>query len=244
MKRFLSLLLVSLLPLAAVAQDRELISVVGNGTNNHVTVKSKGTGDLTLMAPSTGTVRVVVNGVAEETVSTSANTIPTNNLTVTAGNIAATAGSVSAGTTVTGGTGVIATTGGVTATAGGVTATAGGVTATAGGFKYGAASIETVAAAGSGQGDGPLTAGKFVHLVTASDETKVVTLPTCQAANIGEVHLVLNAVANKFLKLCPKAGATEAINSVAANTCTAMTATGVGGNSICVCQAANQWYCG
>lgn len=160
-------------------------------------------------------------------------------------------------TTVTGTTGVIATAGGVTATAGGITATAGGITATTGnitatagavvagaGVKYPAAIMETKAATGANQGNSTaLTAGKFIHMVTAADETTGVVLPACAAGNVGEVHYVMNTVANKFLNIWP---ATDGnINGLGANAVYAGGATGQGRKThVCACQAANVWYCG
>lgn len=117
-------------------------------------------------------------------------------------------------------------------------------TATAG-IKFSASIFETKAAAGDGsQGQATaLTAAKFFHQITASDETKAVALPACAAANIGEVHFLLNTVANKFLKIYPATGGN--INGLGANNAFSAGATGQGGKTTtCACQAANVWYCG
>lgn len=140
------------------------------------------------------------------------------------------------------------TAGGHTITAGGLTVTAGGITVTAGkvsagaGVVYPAALYETIAAAGTATGDGALTAGKFIHAISASDETKVVTLPACAAANVGEVHTLLNLVSNKFLKVCPITGST--LNGGGSGACAAMAAAGNNRNATCFCQAAATWICG
>lgn len=111
-----------------------------------------------------------------------------------------------------------------------------------GGPVWPASMIETVAAGTSAQGDGPLTANKFIHLVTGFDETKVATLPACATANIGEVHFILNNTTNKFAKIFPASGGT--INSLSANAAYTQGVTGQGGKVLlCACQAANQWYC-
>ena len=107
---------------------------------------------------------------------------------------------------------------------------------------YPAALMETVAFAGSVQGNGPLTAGKFIHLCTGADETKVVTLPACASANVGEVHFILNNTTNKFSKVFPNTG--DQINSLGANAAYTQGVTGQGGKVLmCACQAATQWYC-
>lgn len=127
-------------------------------------------------------------------------------------------------------------------TVGGTLGVTGAVTATAG-VLYPAALIETVAAGTSSQGDGPLSTGKYFHLVTGFDETKVATLPACAAANIGEVHFIMNPVTNKFAKIFPASGAQ--INSLGANAAYTQGVTGQGGKVlVCACQAATQWYCG
>lgn len=147
-------------------------------------------------------------------------------------------------------TGTLTSSGALTTTAGGHTVTAGGITVTAGkitaggGVSYPAALMETKAAAGANQGNSTaLTAGKFIHMVTAADETTGVTLPACAAANIGEVHIIMNTVANKFLNIWP---ATDGnINGLGANAVYAGGATGQGRKThVCACQAANVWYCG
>lgn len=123
-----------------------------------------------------------------------------------------------------------------------VLATFSGKATLTGGAVYPAALFETVAAGTSAQGDGPLAAGKFIHFVTGFDETKVVTLPACAAANIGETHFILNATTNKFAKVFPASGGT--INALAANAAYTQGVTGQGGKTVfCYCQAANQWYC-
>jgi hypothetical protein len=110
------------------------------------------------------------------------------------------------------------------------------------GIRYPAATIETVAAGTSVQGDGPLTAGKFFHFVTGFDETKVVTLPACAAGNVGEVHHIMNAVTNKFAKIFPASG--SQINSLGANNAYTVGVTGNGGRTTeCFCQAATAWFC-
>lgn len=147
-------------------------------------------------------------------------------------------------------TGTLTTSGALTTTSGGHTVTAGGITVTAGkitaggGVSYPAALMETKAAAGANQGNSTaLTAGKFIHMVTAADETTGVVLPACAAANIGEIHFVMNTVANKFLNIWPATGGN--INGLGANAVYAGGATGQGRKThICACQAANVWYCG
>lgn len=142
------------------------------------------------------------------------------------------------------------TAGGHTITAGGLTVTAGGATITAGKLSaggsvvYPAALMETKAAAGANQGNSTaLTAGKFIHMVTGADETTGVVLPACAAANIGEIHFVMNTVANKFLNIWPASGGN--INGLGANAVYAGGATGQGREThICACQAADVWYCG
>lgn len=121
--------------------------------------------------------------------------------------------------------------------------TAGSATLGAG-VRYPAALMETKAAAGANQGNSTaLTAGKFIHMVTAADETTGVVLPACAAANIGEIHFVMNTVANKFLNIWPATGGN--INGLGANNVFAGGATGQGRKThICACQAANVWYCG
>lgn len=105
------------------------------------------------------------------------------------------------------------------------------------------AAFENVAAGTSVQGDGPLSTSANFHAVSGFDETKVVTLPACATANIGEVHYILNQVANKFAKIFPASGGQ--INSLGANNAFSAGATTQGGHTVvCVCQAANQWYCG
>ena len=147
-------------------------------------------------------------------------------------------------------TGTLTSSGALTTTAGGHTVTAGGITVTAGkitagaGVSYPAAIMETKAAAGNTQANSTaLTAGKFIHMVTAADETTGVVLPACAAANIGEIHFVMNTVAAKFLNIWP---ATDGnINGLGANAVYAGGATGQGREThICACQAANVWYCG
>lgn len=166
-------------------------------------------------------------------------------LTATTGNVAATAGAVSAGTTVTAGTGVTATTGGVTATAGNITATAGDIVSTVGkitsgaGYYIPAADYEAVAATGTATGDGALAAGKFIHRVTASDATKVVTLPACATASIGQVHFLLNDEAAQPLKVCPITGST--LNGGGSGACDSF---GSGAPVTCYCQADVTWICG
>jgi hypothetical protein len=117
-----------------------------------------------------------------------------------------------------------------------------GLVTAKGGVQFSASVIETVAAGTSAQGDGALTAGKFIHLVTGFDETKVATLPACASANIGEVHFILNNTTNKFAKIFPASGGT--INSLSANAAYTQGVAGQGGKVLlCACQAANQWYC-
>jgi hypothetical protein len=125
----------------------------------------------------------------------------------------------------------------------GTTSVGGKLTAT-GSVVYPAGIIETKAAAGSTQADaGALTAGKFIHMVTAANETTGVKLPACAAANVGEIHFVLNTVANKFLKIWPNTGAQ--INGGGADAVYNGGAAGHGARThLCVCQAANTWYCG
>jgi hypothetical protein len=121
-----------------------------------------------------------------------------------------------------------------------------GAVTTTSGVRYPAALMESVAAAGAGSAStdaGALTTGKYIHLVTASDETKGVKLPACATANIGEVHFLLNAVANKFLRVWPNTGG--AINGGSADAKIDTGATTQGGKTtVCACQAANVWYCG
>lgn len=110
-------------------------------------------------------------------------------------------------------------------------------------FGMGQSTTETVASAGSVQGNGPLSATKFTHLVTGFDETKVVTLPSCSAGYIANVHWIYNAVSNKFAKIFPATG--DQINANGVNAAYTSGATGIGGKMTeCVCSAANQWYCG
>ena len=136
-------------------------------------------------------------------------------------------------------TGTLGATGNSTVT--GTLGVTGKVTASAG-VSYPAALLESVAAGTGSQGDGPLTAGKFIHVVTGFDETKVATLPACAAANIGEIHFILNSVTNKFSKIFPATGGT--INALSANAAYTHGVTGQGGKVLmCFCQAANQWYC-
>ena len=121
--------------------------------------------------------------------------------------------------------------------------TAGAATLGAG-VRYPAALMETKAAAGANQGNSTaLTAGKFIHQVTAADETTGVVLPACAAANIGEIHFIMSTVAAKFLNIWP---ATDGnINGLGANAVYATGAAGEGrSTTICACQAANVWYCG
>jgi hypothetical protein len=134
------------------------------------------------------------------------------------------------------------TVGGTLAVTGATTAT-GAITATAG-VLYPAGLMETKAAAGSDQSDaGALTAAKFIHMVTGANETTGVKLPACAAANIGELHFIMNTVANKFLKIWPNTGAQ--INGGGANAVYNAGAAGHGGRThLCACQAANTWYCG
>lgn len=121
-------------------------------------------------------------------------------------------------------------------------ATFGGLAVIPSGVQYSASIMETVAAGTSSQGDGPLAAGKFIHLVTGFDETKVATLPACASGNIGEVHFILNNTTNKFAKIFPASGGT--INSLSANAAYTQGVAGQGGKVLlCACQAANQWYC-
>lgn len=111
-----------------------------------------------------------------------------------------------------------------------------------GGYSFGAA-VETVAAAGSVQGNGALGQGKYVHLVTGFDETKVVTLTACDTSTIGDAHFLLNNTTDKFAKIFPNTG--DQINSLGANNAYTQGVTGQGGKVLmCVCQAAGQWYCG
>lgn len=127
--------------------------------------------------------------------------------------------------------GSLAVTGAVTAT--------GGVT-----MAYPATTYEAVTAAGTNYGDcgagAKMAAGKFIHYVAGSDETTVAALPACATANIGETHLVMNGVANKFLKLVPITGST--INGGAS---WSNGAAGQGGKTtVCYCQANTAWICG
>lgn len=110
------------------------------------------------------------------------------------------------------------------------------------GIQYAAGIMESVAAGTSVQGDGPLATGKYIHLVTGFDETKVATLPACAAGNVGEVHFILNSVTNKFAKIFPASG--SQINSLGANAAYTQGVTGQGGKVlVCACQAATQWFC-
>ena len=124
------------------------------------------------------------------------------------------------------------------------TLTASGKLSAAGSVTYPAALMETKAADGTNQATSTaLTAGKFIHMVTGADETTGVVLPACAAANIGEIHFIMNTVAADFLNIWPATGGN--INGLGANNVFAGGATGQGRKThICVCQAANVWYCG
>jgi hypothetical protein len=109
-----------------------------------------------------------------------------------------------------------------------------------------AAQYETVAAAAAGagvQGEGPLTADKFLHAITAANDTKVVTLPACAAGDVTELHFLQNLTANAKLRVFPALGA--AINALGANTVYESSSAGDGGKFVaCLCRAANTWACG
>lgn len=127
-------------------------------------------------------------------------------------------------------------------TVGGASTLTGLVSAPAG-VQLSASIYEAQGATGSTAGNAQaLTAGKFIHYITLSNGTKAVRLPACAAANIGEVHTLLNGVANSFIVACPDPGST--VNGGAADACYVTSNTIANKNVICFCQAAATWICG
>lgn len=101
------------------------------------------------------------------------------------------------------------------------------------------ANFEVVAAAGSAQGDaGALSGTKFYHQVTGADGTKGVILAAAAAADVGEVHTILNTTAG-VLKVYPATGGT--INGASANAAFSAL-TGIK-PIVCYTTAASTWIC-
>ena len=101
------------------------------------------------------------------------------------------------------------------------------------------ANFETVAAAGSVQGDaGALSATKFFHRVTGADGTKGVILGAAGANEVGQFHTILNTTAG-VLKIYPATGGT--VNGGAANAAFSAL-TGIK-PIVCYVSAASTWIC-
>jgi hypothetical protein len=101
------------------------------------------------------------------------------------------------------------------------------------------ANFETVAAAGTVQGDAAALSGtKFFHRVTGANGTVGVILPAAAAADVGEVHTILNTTAG-VLKVYPASGGT--INGAAADAAFSAL-TGIK-PIVCYTTAASTWIC-
>lgn len=99
--------------------------------------------------------------------------------------------------------------------------------------------FETVAVAGTTQGDAAALSGvRFFHRVTGANGTAGVRLPVVTAANVGEIHFLLNTTAG-VLNVYPATGGT--INGAAANAVFAAL-TGIK-PVLCYVTAANTWIC-
>lgn len=101
------------------------------------------------------------------------------------------------------------------------------------------ANFESVASAGSVQGDaGALSGTKFFHQVTGADGIKGVILAAAGNENVGDVHFILNTTAG-VLKVYPATGGT--INGAAANSAFSAL-TGIK-PIVCYTTAASTWIC-
>jgi len=101
------------------------------------------------------------------------------------------------------------------------------------------ANFEAVAVAGTTQGDAAALSGvRFIHRVTGANGTAGVRLPAVTAANVGELHTLLNTTAG-VLNVYPATGGT--INGAAANAVFAAL-TGIK-PVLCYVTAANTWIC-
>lgn len=101
------------------------------------------------------------------------------------------------------------------------------------------ANFEVVASAGNAQSNAAALSGtKYFHQVTGADGTKGVILAAAAAADVGEVHTILNTTAG-VLKVYPASGGT--INGAAADAAFSAL-TGIK-PIICYTTAASTWIC-
>lgn len=106
------------------------------------------------------------------------------------------------------------------------------------GLNFPAANAETVAAAGTVQGDATSLGNVAWHRVTGADATKGVKLPITSGLAVGMIHYIQNTTA-AVLKIWPETGG--AINGLSANTNIA-TVSGVV-TVACRVTGTNTWDC-
>lgn len=103
---------------------------------------------------------------------------------------------------------------------------------------YPAANSETVAAAGTVQGDAAALSQVSFHKVTGADATKGVMLPVTTTLAVGTTHIILSTTA-AVLKIYPQSGG--AINGGAANA-SISTVSGLS-STLCRVTGTNAWDC-